>query len=165
MNYLRRRQSFLALALVACIVFTACPTQSQLDKAARASNDIARYTGEAIAVTKTMFESGMINLAKKDQIAAQLLNLSHAGKNFNDLVIKLSKDYPTGSIPPTAWQLLSQNFDSISRGFIQLLDVISGVNPQLGNSKAMRVIRAAVLSLAVLLQAQGINSPEIRRWA
>lgn len=156
-SMLQQRRQLAALILVLAILSTACPTSSQIDKAARASNDLSRYTADAISLTRTLFEQQLISLEKKDQIADRLLELSKAGKSFNELITNLNTQYASGTVPPSAWTQLSQNFDQISALFIQLLDAIGAVG-QLGNSKAMKIVRAAVVTLAAILSSNGIHT-------
>lgn len=152
-----------AAVMMAGFVLQACgPTQSQMDKAAVASRSIASYTGETITIVKGLYEAGALKLEVKDQLAKQLVLFSKGGRDFNALVKTASDLYKSGPVPIDVWRNLVTHFDELTKIFVDILNLI----PQaagLKDSKAFKIITAAVLVIAQILMANGINVPQWRR--
>ena len=145
----------LALLLTFVVQFAACG-ETQIDRAAKASNTVAQFTGEAIAIVKTLFETHAINLETKDKLADALLKFSQGGKEFNDLVKSVHDQFKSGPIPAGTWAQITAKFSELSKVFLQIVDLIPQASG-LGNSKAFKTITAAILAVAqVLMQTAGI---------
>jgi len=151
--------------LVACLAlsgFTSCSitnpiqAQSQLTRVSKASKSIAQYTGEAISLVRTSYENGLIKLEVKDKIAGALKQFSVDGKSFNDLVASLVKQYSAGTLPPNVWALVVQSFDQLTKTFV---DIVSSIPAAAGlaDSKAFKIITAAVVTIAQVLISVGAN--------
>ena len=150
LNWLSRGIA-LSLLLAFAVQFSACGG-SQIDRAAKASNTIATYTGETISIVKTLFETHAINLETKDKLAGLLLKFSQAGKEFNDLVKAANDQFKSNPVPADKWAQITANFNQLIQLFLQITDVI----PQaagLANSKAFKTITAAVLAIAQILMS------------
>jgi hypothetical protein len=160
----------LILLLTACVFlsgFTNCSISklsidSQLTKAAKASRSIANYTGDAIALVKTLYESGAIKLEVKDKLAASLKQFAITGKDFNDFVAGLSQQYKDGTVPANIWSLITTKFDALTKVFVDLLDLIPSA-AGLGDSKAFKIITAGVVQFAQILLSVGVNVPAWER--
>lgn len=153
------KRSVLCLVISYCVLFTtACPspTVSQLDRAAKASYEIAGRTGQVIALVRTLYESDVISLALKDKLAAQLEILSHGGKRFNDLIIQYSEQYRDGNIPANAWSILIASFDDVWAPFGEILNMSAWISG-LKDSKAFQVISAAIMEVAKILVTHGVR--------
>jgi hypothetical protein len=149
-----------AAVMIGGFVLQACgPTQSQMDKAAVASRSIANYTGETIAIVKGLYEAGALKLEVKDKLAKQLVLFSKGGRDFNSLVKTASDLYKNGAVPVDVWRNLVTHFDELTKIFVDILTLI----PQaagLKDSKAFKIITAAVVVIAQILLANGINVPQ-----
>lgn len=118
---MRTRRSLLAFALVSCVLFTACPSSSDLDRMAKASRELAHDTETSEKIIGEFYKAGKIPLAKKDQYAVTLKTIAVNGKRFNDTLIQLDKQYPQGNVPPQNLAFLKSNFLTISQPFQELL--------------------------------------------
>lgn len=150
-----RRQLAVILALV--LITTACPkpSQSTLDKAAKASATVASRYVEAVDFVTNLYKGGAIKLELKDKIADGLITFGENGKKFNDLIKTYSAQFGDGQVPPNIWSAISQNFDALSADFLKILSLL----PQaagLGDTKAFRAISAAVLALAQILSETSV---------
>lgn len=156
---MRPTRRYIPLLVIYCLLLTACPTSSQLDRAAKASRDIARYTGEAIVITDALFTSGAIKIGLKDQIADKLIVLSRTGKAFNDRLATYNEQFKSGQVPPALWSQLISDFDGVTKPFVELLSLI----PQaagLKDSRAFRIIAASVIAISKILMENGVNRPD-----
>jgi hypothetical protein len=132
---------------------------SQIERAAKASNTVAQYTGEAIQIVADLFKANAINLETKDKLADLLIKFSKGGKEFNDLVTTVHNQFKSGVVPANNWAQITAQFNQLITMFLQIVDVI----PQaagLANSKAFKTITAAVLAISqILMQMAGIPRP------
>lgn len=122
------------LPLVALVVLTtgawACPKSSDLDKAAKASNELAHDVVTTEKAVAALYNNRRITLAQKDSIAAKLKTIAVNGKRFNDALIALDKKYPQGTLPPQDVQFLKDNWQLVAKPFLELfgeLDLLDQV--------------------------------------
>lgn len=161
-----RRSPALVLAVVFAIVLTqtACPrvSQSNLDKAAKASRTIASRYVEVVQFVDTLWETKVIkDLATKDRIADALITFGEGGKKFNGLLLQMSELYKDGNVPPNGWKVIVDNFDGLSADFLKILNLLPNA-AGLSSSPAFRAISAAVLAIAKELVSVGVNTPNIQ---
>lgn len=156
-----------ALALIAVYVIvltqTACPrvSQSNLDKAAKASNTIATRYVEVVQFVDTLWETKVIkDLATKDRIADALIAFGEGGKKFNALLLQMSALHKDGNVPPNGWRVIVDNFDVLSGEFLQVINLLPGA-AGLSSSPAFRAISAAILAIAQTLVTAGVRTPNI----
>ncbi|MBA3766777.1 MAG: hypothetical protein H0W99_07285 [Acidobacteria bacterium] len=107
----------LVLPVLFVLFFTACPSGSDLDRAAKASQEISRDLVIANKVVAEFYVAGKIPLAKKDKIAAILGQMGDKGNKFNETLIALDVKYPQGTIPPENLSFLKANLSEI-RGLL-----------------------------------------------
>lgn len=144
---------------------TACPkvSQSNLDKAAKASHTIATRYVEVVQFVDTLWETKVIkDLATKDRIADALITFGEGGKKFNGLLLQMSELYKDGNVPPSGWKVIVDNFDGLSKDFLQVLNLLPGV-AGLSSSPAFRAISAAILAIAQTLVTAGVSTPAIQQ--
>lgn len=112
---LRRRQLAITLALTLCVLSqTACPKEKDLDRMAKASNELAHDALTANRIVAEFYTSGRMSLAAKDKAADLIGKIRVKGMAFNNTLIELDKKYPQGTVPPETLQLLKDNFAEIS---------------------------------------------------
>lgn len=88
------------LILALAILNTACPSSSDLDRMAKASNELAHDSLLANRGVAELYKAGRVSLATKDKLADKLGVIGDKGEKFNDLLIELDKKYPQGTLPP-----------------------------------------------------------------
>jgi hypothetical protein len=151
-----------AQVLVLCFVLSAAAcTQSQITRAAKASNDIADYTGQTITLVRDFYLNHAISLEVKDQLADKLSKFSTAGGAFNDLVKLAREKYKDGALPSSVWADLTTQFDALTKIFVEILTLV----PQaagLKDSKAFKIITASVLAISQILMQNGVNYPQFK---
>lgn len=161
----RSRSPYLALLLVLVLSQVACPkvSQSQLDKAAKASQTIATRYVEVVDFVDTLWETKVItSLEMKDKIADSLITFGKGGKKFNELLSQLSASHADGNLPPNVWKTVIDNFDQLSAEFLAVLNLLPNA-AGLSSSPAFRAISAAVLAVAKVLVEVGVNTPRIQQ--
>jgi hypothetical protein len=104
-----KQHKYLGVVLTLALLATACPSSTQLDTMAKASNELAHDTLLANKVVAEFFKAGKIPLAEKDKIAAKLGIIGDKGQAFNTFLKQLDQKYPQGTIPPQDLALVRQN--------------------------------------------------------
>lgn len=161
--YLTSKRRLLSIVLTLSLLSgavgtqTACPkpSQSSIDKAAKASATIAVRYVETVDFVTVLYTSGTISLELKDKIADGLIAFGENGKKFNALLKTLSEQYRDGDVPANVWTTISENFDKLSAEFLKVISLLPQASG-LGDSKAFRAISAAVLALAQILASHSI---------
>jgi len=74
----------LILVYSLCLLMTACPKETAIRKAAKASFELSGLTVDAIAATAKAYNENLISLETKDKIAAPLKVIAVGGKKFNE---------------------------------------------------------------------------------
>lgn len=163
---MRRNRHVIALAIVLAIVLTqtACPkvSQSNLDKAAKASRTIASRYVEVVQFVDTLYDNRAISLENKDKIMDALIAFGEGGKKFNGLLLQMDALYKDGNVPPNGWKVIVDNFDALSREFLAVLNLLPGA-AGISSNPAFRAITAAILAIAQTLTSVGVNTPTIEK--
>lgn len=107
----------IALALLT----TACPSSSDLDRMAKASQELAHDVLTANRITAEFFTAGKMSLAAKDKIAGKLGVIGDKGEKFNNLLIELNKKYPQGTLPPQDLAFVKQNLSELRQLYADVL--------------------------------------------
>jgi len=115
------KQFALSLVIAFALLNTACPTSSDLDRMAKASNELAHDTLIANQVTADFFKAGKMSLATKDKIADKLGVIGDKGEKFNNLLIDLDKKYPQGTVPPKDLAFVKQNLSELRQLYSDVL--------------------------------------------
>jgi hypothetical protein len=113
MKHLQTRR-FLPLVVILAVLATACPSSNDLDRMAKASNEIAHDTLTANRVVAEFYTAKKISLAQKDKFADIIGKIQVKGAAFTNLLIELDKKYPQGTPPPDTIAVLRANFAEIS---------------------------------------------------
>lgn len=118
----RYRTTTLSLALVIiALTATACPSSNDLDRAAKASNELAHDVLLANRFVAEFYAAGKIPLAAKDRLADKLGVIGDKGQKFNAILIELDKKYPQGTLPPQDVQFVRDNLSELQRLYTEIL--------------------------------------------
>ncbi len=80
-------KSFLtAILIVYSLFLTACPKDTAVRKAAKASYELSGITVDVVNATKKAYDAGIIGLAAKDRLAGYEKTITSGGKHFNDVL-------------------------------------------------------------------------------
>ena len=140
---------------------TACPfsgakVQSNVNKAAKASETISVRYVESVDFVGNLYAAGGLSLETKDKIMQGLITFGENGKKFNALLRGYIERQKNGEqLPVDIWSTIARNFDELSAQFLKVLNFLPQAKG-LGDSKAFRAISAAVLALAQVLASNSI---------
>lgn len=115
----QRRQ--LAILILLALLTTACPSSNDLDRAAKASNELAHDVLLANRVVAEFYAAGKIPLAAKDKIADKLGFIGEKGDKFNDALIALDAKYPQGTPPLQDIQFIKDNLSELRKLYSDVL--------------------------------------------
>jgi hypothetical protein len=138
---LRRRQ--LAAIILLAVLATACPSSNDLDRMAKASNELAHDTLLANNVVAEFYTSGKMPLTVKDKIAEKLGVIGDKGQKFNALLIELDKKYPQGTLPPQDLAFVRENLSALRQLYA---DVVADLLP-FGAQKAVKELDKDLTSI------------------
>lgn len=112
----------LALTIVLfALITTACPSSNDLDRMAKASNELAHDVLLANRVVAEFYTAGKIPLTAKDKIADKLGVIGDKGEKFNNLLIELDKKYPQGTLPPQDLAFVRANLSELRTLYSEVL--------------------------------------------
>lgn len=118
----RYRSPVLCAAIVTVALFaTACPTSSDLDRMAKASNELAHDVLLANQIVAEFYTAGKIPLTTKDKIADKLGVIGDKGEKFNASLIALDKKYSQGTLPPQDLQFVRDNLSELRQLYSDVL--------------------------------------------
>lgn len=118
---LRRKYTSILLLAAMVAMLTACPSEDDLTRMAKASRELAHDTVTAEQGVAALYQSGKLSLEVKDRAATKLKLVATNGQRFNNLVVELDKKYPQGTKPPeSTLQLLRDNWQSVITPFQEL---------------------------------------------
>lgn len=109
--------AIIALALLSA----ACPGSSDLDRMAKASNELAHDVLLANRLVAEIYKSGKMSLAAKDKIADKLGIIGDKGEKFNNILIELDKKYPQGTLPPQDAAFVRENLSELRRLYTDIV--------------------------------------------
>ena len=132
---IRQRRQLIPLVLVLALLTTACPSSNDLDRAAKASNELAHDVLLANRAVAELYKSGRMSLATKDKVAVKLGVIGDKGEKFNNILIELDKKYPQGTLPP-------QDVSFVRENLSQLRALYADVLADLSLLKAEKVVSA-----------------------
>jgi hypothetical protein len=138
-----------ALALVYSVVMlTACPSSASLQKAQESSARIAKYANAGVDLTRGLYESQVITLKQKDDIAKKFVLLAQGGIAFDAAVAKTQSLYGTNA-PKNEVQAIFATFDTEVVGkFLDILQSLKVIANKQAYAAVIETIRTAVLVVA-----------------
>ena len=139
---------FTAMALIysQTILLTACPSESQITKAANKSNQLSSIIAKTIAATATAYDEQAITLETKDRLVPILRGMNDAGITFNQAVIASLADYKATGAQPNWHQLNVLLNEGVIASFADLLK-----NAKLIPGKTAKALIAAIAGLRAVL--------------
>ena len=148
----RRGQTMVAAVLITAIVLltTACPSENQIRKAAKASNDLANLTNNVTDAVRIAFQAGQISVETKNKLADALILIAREGKIFNDMLIANQASAQNGTFPPGIFTQLSTQFDKVVQPFLDMATTLNLVGPNTNQKlvQTFAALRAAILIIS-----------------
>ena len=116
-----RSPALCAAIVVVALLATACPSSSDLDRMANASNELAHDVLLANRVVTEFYTAKKMPIEVKDRIADKLGVIGNKGERFNDSLIALDKKYPQGTLPPQDLQFVRDNLAELRQLYSSVL--------------------------------------------
>lgn len=148
----RSGHAMMAVMLITALVLltTACPSENQIRKAAKASNSLANLTNNVTDAVRIAFQAGQISVDTKNKMADALILIAREGKIFNDMLIANQASAQSGTFPPNIFVQLSAQFDKVVQPFLEMGTTLNLLGPS-GNEKLAQTfaaLRAAILIIS-----------------
>lgn len=140
----------LAYCLLLVSFFTACPKDSAVRKATRASYELSGLTRDVIAATDKAYTQHDINLQTKNVIADKLIIIAAGGKRFNEIASSVN-NINTDTVVVDKLALLNQILsEQIAGPFLQIIEVLKVLPPGATNAfrVALAALRTAILTIS-----------------
>jgi hypothetical protein len=147
-----------ALVVLFALIVTACPKDTAIHKAAKASYELSGITRDVIAATDKAYTQHDISLALKNKLAGELVLIAAGGKRFNEIATGVNN---INTISTDKLQILNTILSNeIAGPFLSILQDISVLSlPQAVALKAA----LATLRTAILLISQVISENTYQR--
>jgi hypothetical protein len=148
----RRGQTITAAVLITALVLltTACPSESQIRKAAKASNSLANLTNNVTDAVRAAFQANAINVETKNKLADALILIAKEGKIFNDMLIANQAAAQNGQFPPGIFNQLTTQFNLVVQPFLDMATTLNLLGPNVNQQLAQTfaALRAAILIIS-----------------
>lgn len=123
----RRHLAALVIVLSLLSVAKQCPSREKdLDRMAKASNEIANDALTANRVVAEFYTAGKLSLEAKDKAANLIGQIHDKGVAFNNLLIEMDARYRQGTVPSDVLQILRENFAEVAA---LIRELASGLTP------------------------------------
>lgn len=139
--------------LIYAIFLMGCPKETAVRKAANASYQLAGITGDVINGVGKAYDAGILSLATKDKLAAQLKLVVSGGKKFN-LAIEALNATPS----PADISILNQIFsEQVVAPFLAILEELKVLLPNQADylHTAITALRTAILIISGVFADSG----------
>ena len=122
------KKVFTCLLIIYSIFLTACPKDTAVRKAAKASFELSGLTLDVVNATGKAYDAGIIGLDAKDRLAAAEKRVATGGKHFNEILTAFNTQ-TSGNLTPEQVQLLSKIFsDEVVTPFLTILQELSVIS-------------------------------------
>jgi hypothetical protein len=154
------KKIILCLTLVYSMVFlTACPKETVLRRAAKASYSLSGLTVDVINATGKAYAAQLINLETKDRLARHLKTISIGGERFNQTLKRYAEEGT--EIPADKLLILNKIFsEEVVAPFLEVLNAIKLLSPEQSAylNSAINGLRAAILIISGAFTNAGIET-------
>jgi len=137
--------------VAASISQTACPQETAVNKAAKASYQFSGLTKDVVNAVSRAYDSNIISKSQKDKIADKLIIIARSGGQLNQILAGINKTTgPTESQLSTINRVLSQE---IAGPFLEIIETLGAV----GSSQAaylrtaLSALRTAILVVSAVV--------------
>jgi hypothetical protein len=158
------KRFFTALLIVYSLFLTACPKDTAVRKAAKASFELSGLTLDVINATGKAYEAGILSLAAKDRLAGYEKQVASGGKHFNDALAAFNAQ-TSGNLSADQVKALSVILSAeIVTPFLQILQELGAVT--LGQvaylQSAIAALRTAILIISETVAQAGYPDAQRR---
>lgn len=150
-----------ALAVIASLILTGCPSQKTIAKAKESSAKLASYANTGVNVTRDLYREQIISLELKDKIADAFIVLADGGIAFDAAIHKAEVAY--GQNPPQSQiDALFATFDAeVVGNFLTVLERLKLVTNATAYLAVIESIKAAILIVADAFGRKGVTEAKL----
>lgn len=157
------------LILYSMFLMTACPKESAVKNAAKASYSLSGLTVDIAVAAARAYNAQIITLDTKDKIAGYLKTISIGGKRFNNTLLIFARQSGP-ELPEDRLAVLNKIFsDEVVAPFLEVLQSLKILPASRADylRTAINALRAAVLVISSGFTAVGIENrmEEIKSYA
>lgn len=156
---------FLIFAIfIATILTTACPRQTDVQAASRASFELSGLTLDTVRAVDAAFRQKLIDNNQYTEFNRVLNSLAKGGSAFNSLIKQLNAQNQTGKLQKSDLIKLVELFDtSVVNPFLILLTQFKGINNAPALASAIAALRGSILIIASALNKRQNVENEINQ--
>lgn len=165
------KKILLTLIVIYSLVFLlACPKETAVRRAAKASYSLSGLTIDATAATAKAFNAGLIDIQTKDKIANALKKISIGGKYFNQTLERFNVE-SGAELPADKIAVLNKIFsDEVVAPFLEILQSLKILSADKAEylRLAINALRSAILTISngfSSLNAKNIVIGEVNIYA
>lgn len=144
--------------VIGAITTTACPKDTAVRKAARASYELSGITRDVIAAVNRAYDENIVGVNTKNAIADKLIIISKGGARFNQLAMAANNSNTSnsngGSVNLATLATLNKILsEEIAGPFLEILDALKIVSPgqALYLHAALGALRTAILTISSVI--------------
>lgn len=144
------KKFFTSLLIIYSLFLTACPKETAVRKAAKASFELSGITLDVINATSKAYDAGIIGLAAKDRLAAAEKKIAAGGKHFNELLTGFMAQ-SSNNLTADQITILNQIFSNeVVTPFLQILQELGAISlDQVAYLQtAIAALRSAILVIS-----------------
>lgn len=147
------------LLLIYSLFLMACPKETAVRKAAKASYELSGITLDVVKAVGKAYDAGIFSLAAKDRLAANLKTVIAGGQKFNAAVTAIN-GVPTDSQTSVLNQIFS---DEVVTPFLAILQELKVLSPSQATylHTAITALRAAILIISGVFAESGYRHEEL----
>jgi hypothetical protein len=158
------KRFFTAILIVYSLFLTACPKETAVRKAAKASYELSGITLDVIHTTEKAYAAGILSLAAKDRLAGYEKRVASGGKHFNDVLVAFNAQ-TSGNLTADQLGVLNKILsDEIVTPFLAILQELAVVSlDQVAYLKtAIAALRTAILIISETVAQAGYPDAQRR---
>lgn len=163
-----KRTLLAALLIFTSLFHIACPKDSVVRKAARASYELSGLTRDVIAATGKAYDAQILTLDQKNQIARKLQMIAAGGARFNQIATAANNSNTNPSVITTLNLILS---NEITAPFLEILQILGAISPTRADylQVTLAALRTAILTISAAVSQNThdrfLNRSEGATWA
>lgn len=150
------------IILYSVVLLTACPSKASLEKAKAESSRIAGYANAGVNLTRSLYESQVITIGQKDNIARKFISLADAGIAFDLAVNKAIQTYGS-NVPKSEIERVFAVFDSeVVEKFLDILSSMKLLANKAAYAQVIDTLRTAVLLVAKVFNKRQLIAAKVQ---
>lgn len=144
------KKTFTTFLIIYTLFLCACPKETAIRKASKASFQLSGLTIDAVNATAKAFDAGIIDLSTKDKLADSLKLIAIGGKRFNN-TLEIFVRESGENLPTTKIEILNRIFsEEIVTPFLEILQKVKIISAAKAEYLVIAInsLRAAILLIS-----------------